>query len=586
VILMPSDEFRDAVEEAKELEKDVLPYTPYKGKIELARTIDLSPGEFADFTFSDLINLYERAGKIIKASGMEMYGTGAPTVPLKVKKEAAAKTVEIESRMKQITGEALKSAEVLGKELEKKPIEEARPKPEVKEKPPEGELDILSPLDFALEFEEKKQEMAEEDKEKPEEKEIETEKEREAPEISELELPELEIEKEAEEEKKAEEERKPGKEIEIEREEEKPKPEFKAGIEKKPAELPEKKVAVAFEKPAEKPAMLKPIPPPKEERMPERPSGVPPILRERAEVAATKRFDEIEQQVMATLGEKGDEVALKKRMLDLTKELFKEKSMQRRERLKLEITVLKNMLKGEFKPVKKGMEDKEARGRLLETLLSTHMKDVAATKDKLLTDYKHQIDKLKTDFQDKISALPEDDESGKKKAYENLVFELTSIGEKLSGVMAKYQEYLTQKHQAELRKLRGSLSKGEEKLMKESEERQKSIEQDYMHEFSSAKSILKKQIDSVIESMGRVAFKPGKVEAKDTKAQELVQDINEMDEGTLLYFLHSKDAEFYKRYERKHVSKQEAIFRAKALIAREKGLSDDMVRRYFSDTEG
>jgi len=576
VISMPRDEFQDAVEEAKELEKDVLPYTPYKGKIELTRTIDISPGEFADYKFSDLINLYERAGKIIKASGMEMYGVKAPQMPTIAKKEAAAKTVEIESRMKQITGEALKSAEVLGRELEKKPIEEARPKPEAGEKPFEEELELekLAPEEFALEFEERKPRMPEkeEEKKRPEEKEIETGKKEEAPEISELELPEVEAEKE----KKAEEERKPEKEIEIE----------KAREERKPSAVQEKVVTLQPEKPAEKPGIIKPMPPPKEERMPERPSGVPPILRERAEEAATKRFDEIEQQVMATLGEKVDEATLKKRMLDLTKELFKEKSMQRRERLKLEITVLKNMLKGEFKPVKKGMEEKEARGRLLETLLSTQMKDVAATKDKVLTDYKHQIDKLKTDFQEKVASMPEDDETGRKKAYESLVFELTSIGEKLPGLLAKYQDYLTQKHQAELRKLRGSLSKGEEKLMKESDDRQKSIEQDYTREFASAKSILKKQIDAVIESTGRVAFKPGKVQAKEAKAQDLVQEINEMDEGTLLYFLHTKDAEFYKRYERKHVSKQEAIFRAKALVARDKGLSDDMVRRYFSDTEG
>ena len=73
---------------------------------------------------------------------------------------------------------------------------------------------------------------------------------------------------------------------------------------------------------------------------------------------------------------------------------------------------------------------------------------------------------------------------------------------------------------------------------------------------------------------------------KKAKVQELVREINDMDEGTLLYFLHGKDAEFYKKYERKHLSKQEAIFRAKALIAKEKGLSDDMISKYFSDTEG
>ena len=45
------------------------------------------------------------------------------------------------------------------------------------------------------------------------------------------------------------------------------------------------------------------------------------------------------------------------------------------------------------------------------------------------------------------------------------------------------------------------------------------------------------------------------------------------------------DPDYYKNYERKQISKAEAIFRAKALMAKEKGLSKSMVKKYFSQTE-
>ena len=72
---------------------------------------------------------------------------------------------------------------------------------------------------------------------------------------------------------------------------------------------------------------------------------------------------------------------------------------------------------------------------------------------------------------------------------------------------------------------------------------------------------------------------------EELKADEIINEINTTDEGTLLYSLHMKDLDYYKRYERKHVSKAEALTRAKILMAREKGLSDSITRRYFGEPE-
>lgn len=523
-------DFESAVEEARGLEKSALSYSAFKGKIQIGNELDLSPKEFAEYTYRDMINLYDRTEKIIKASGMEIYAPSAPP-----KKAMKAKTEEVESKVKEITGEALKSAEELGKELEEKPVEEAKPE-EVKPAPEKIEFERLAPEEF--------------EEEKPPEIELEKEEE-----------PEIELAKEIEiEEKEAP-------EIELEKPEEKP-PEIE--IEKPEARPP--KEAPKIEVPEKKARPTKP--------------AVPPVLRERAEVAGSRRYQDIEEQIMATLGEKVDEISLKKKMLELTKELFKEKSVNKRERIKLEITVLKDMLKRKVKPPRKGMEEKEVKGRLLDTLESTQMKELASEKDKILTDYKHQVDTLRNQFMEKVESLPEDDKAGRKEAYEKMVFELTTLSEQLPQVILKHQNYLKEKHETEISKLKSSLDKKEMKLSKKADIRLKAIEDEYAKEFGKARAIIRKQIDTVIESSSRVAFKEEKVPVEEAEVQELVREINETDEGTLLYFLHGKEPEFYKKYERKHLSKQEAIFRAKALMAKEKGLSDGMISKYFSDKEG
>jgi len=525
---MPEADFEAAADEARDIEKSAQPYTGFKGKIDLVKAIDLYPKEFADFTFTDLMNLYERSEKIIKTAGMEIYGAPKAAPSPAMKKEIAARTEEVESRVKEITTEALTSAEELGKEMEK-PIEK-KPELGTEEAVPEVEeieLERLAPEKIEIEREKK---VEEKEEEKPEEKPA-----------------EIEIEKE----------------IEIkEALPEKP-PEVKA--KPKPAEVG----PVPIERPAEKPA-----------------AAVPPILRERAEEAASKRYGEIEQQIMTTFGGEVDETSMKKKMLELTKELFKEKSVIRRERIKLEITVLKDMLTRKARAPKKGMEGKGAKDSILDTLVSTQKTELASVKDKMLTNYKNQVENLKQKFQENIAMLPESDHAGRKSAFENLVFELTSLGEQLPAAVSKYQDYIKEKHESEIRKFNSSLGKGEETLLKQSGARTKQIDDEYAKELATVRAIVKKSMDAVIESSGHLVFGKEKVPPKEIKVSEIVIEINETDEGTLLYYLHTKDPEFYKKYERKHLSKQEAIFRAKAMMAREKGLSDDMVKKYFSETEG
>jgi hypothetical protein len=321
-------------------------------------------------------------------------------------------------------------------------------------------------------------------------------------------------------------------------------------------------------------------------------AAVPPVLRESPDQAASKRYEHMEEQVKAAVGEKADEATIKKKMLDLTKQLFKEKSFNKREEIKMQITALKNMLAAAqtggasrtAAPARKKGDD--AHVKLFETMTTTHQSEIAQTKDSITDSYNKQIASIKKKFYEDLATT---EDSGKRKQiFEGFVFSVTSLVEQLPEVIKKYDEFTSKKHTAELEKLKESLEADEKDTMSKVEDRLAYVKKGYAGEFSSVKGIIGRDIENLIEVAGTEIFK--KADEKPRESEEMVvetvKEINETDEGTLLYFLHNKDAEFYKKYERKQISKAEAIFKAKELMAKEKGLNEAAVKKYFSQSGG
>ncbi|MEW6721828.1 MAG: hypothetical protein AB1324_01045 [Candidatus Micrarchaeota archaeon] len=368
-------------------------------------------------------------------------------------------------------------------------------------------------------------------------------------------------------------------------------------FEERPAEKP----AVEFER-EEKAPPARPAEIPKEERpaatqapAPER-VVVPPALAESPDKAAERRYEQMAGQISEAVGERADEITLKKKMLELTKQLFKEKTTSKREELKLQITVLKNMLaasKGGAAapraaaagvPAAKKSKD-EANQKILEMMLATHQGELAQTKDTIVDSYNKQIAGIKKKFYEDISVT--EDPARRKQIFEGFVFSVTSLIEQLPEDLERYQEFNSKKHAAELEKVLASLSADDKATRGSVEERLDYVRARYDQEFAAVKGIVGREIENLIEVAGSEIFrkteeKPG----KEVDPTEVVKEINELDEGTLLYYLHSKDPEFYKKYERKALSKAEAIFKAKELMAKEKGMDDAMVKRYFSQMVG
>ncbi|MFH0737292.1 MAG: hypothetical protein V1827_01430 [Candidatus Micrarchaeota archaeon] len=500
-----AEAFEGMIEEAKRLERKLTEYAPFQGAVVMERGLDLEPKDYVDLNYADLLNMYERTQKIISASGLGVFAESGreERAPEQVQApKAAAATAEVESRLKEMTTETLKTAEEVAKETIV--IEREEPRPE----------------DISLEIERPSPPKTEGER-KP---------------------PELEIEKE--------------------RPEAAPEP-------RKPDEAPK----------AELPPSAKAPP-------------MPPALRESPDQAGERRYGQMEEQIRAAVGEKADEMTLKKKMLDLTKQLFKEKATSKREEIKIQITVIKNMLAaGAQAPkgraaAKAAAPEGDAHIKLLDTLVSTHQGELSATKDTIIESYNKQITEIKNKFYDDLSAT--DDPAKRKQRFEAFVFAVESLVEHLPETMAKYREFTSKKHAAELEKLKASLGAKEKETLTKVEERLGYVQNGYEQEFTAVKGIVGRQIENLIEVAGNEIFKKPEekpVEAEE-KALEMVKEINESDEGTLLYFLHSKDPDCYKRYERKQLSKAEVLFKAKELMAKEKGLSEANVKKYFSKMEG
>lgn len=518
-----ANEFEAAIEEAKRLEGKIVAYAPYSGEIKIEKTLEFDPKEYIDYTYQDLLNTYERDQKIIStASMMGMLAGGGETTP-ETAPEPSSVTLapEIEINIKKMTTETLQKADEVAKEP-------AISGPDIFIGPETTQPEQNKILFELREATEIKHEVKKEEP-KPEIT---------IPELDKVEVPETEPEQ-----------------IEI------PEPEPKQ------VEIPELEIQT------EKKVIV---------------ANVPPALSEPHNEAALERYGLMEEQIRSALGDKNDELTLKKKMLDLTKQLFKEKTTTKREELKLQITVLKNMLvtaqTGSTGKAKKKKDD-STYSRLLDTMIITQQSEISQTKDSIVDSYKKQIGEIKKKFYDELHKV--DDQTEKKKILESFVFSITSLAEQLPEVIEKYKEFSTKKHCSELEKIRDSLEPNEKAVLSKVNERLEYVANEYGKEFSSVKGIVGKEIENLIDNAGTEVFTKPDDKQKDDKdrTQEIVNEINETDEGTLLYYLHSKELEYYREYEHKKVSKSEAILKAKELMALEKGLSDNTVRKYFSQKE-
>ncbi|MCP4648194.1 MAG: hypothetical protein GY852_10775, partial [bacterium] len=449
-------DFRTAIDEVSQIEKSAGEYAPPKfEKMKAERSLELSPPDIHEMEYPDIIIQYTRMEKILRASRMDagMFGEkNAPSpeptkpAPKAVQKEAK----EIEKEMKKISVEGKKEAEV--------PL----PPPEELKPPEEAEPSVPSPAEL------ERAKAAEAAAHPPE-------------------LPETEVQETI---------------APPEREEVAPAPKPETPKEEVPegelTPIPDEEIASVPEVPTELPE-LEPAPvlePEPESGAPALDIVFPAVLNEsplkKAEETMVRLETQLGGQMTGKTTKKVDVGGTKKRMLELTRELFKERSMNRRAEIKKEIVMLRGLLKG------KG--GKAAAGGLPKGSLYTALRD---EQDMEVKEAKNRIHSIYSDNLKSLLSAMEAQRAveHREPAFETFSKNLVHLEHSLTEIIDKYQNYLIAKHSAELAKL-----KARGQSTPESETLKGTLKDLYAHDFSSLKNSIGEGIHSQIETKKAVLF--------------------------------------------------------------------------------
>jgi hypothetical protein len=329
------------------------------------------------------------------------------------------------------------------------------------------------------------------------------------------------------------------------------------------------------------------------------PRAVPPVLAQ--EMPEQSTFDRIQQTFDSEWGGERDEVKIRRKMLELTKDLFREKSTSRREQIKQQIVVLKNMLAqpvAKERPKEVAKDDFAYANSLFITLANTLSSEFGSAVNALSMNADAKIADAKRTYADAILDLTESDADGRKAAFDKYVFDLTKISEEIKAEANKLKTEMLLKHQDSLDQYIKSLDAKDSVNREKAEDKKENLEQVYPAEVTAFISALSGKTSSLIDTASHAALAPSegpapvsKQEAKTLKktgmpqmdVDALVAEINSTDEGTLLYHLHFKNLTRYKEFERGRITKQQALVEARRMIAKEKGLNDSIVNKNWGE---
>ncbi|MFP3949548.1 MAG: hypothetical protein ACLFUZ_00430 [Candidatus Micrarchaeia archaeon] len=517
-------DFSAAADEVSRVEGSAEEYKrPEIKKKRVERSLELSPQEIYELEYPDIVNQYNRLKKIISASRMDMGMFGKepvePAEPVRPAGKAKGKAREVEKEMKKISIERAREAVRPAPVAEKKPPEkEAPPKPAEPEiGPMPGEPEGPAP---------RKAPPPKPKKEKAPPAPI---------------LPEKPAPKKPKKITPPSVEKPPQPTEATEPVPEAPEPEVVSPEEAPPAPAPE-------------PGVIVEVPVPKE-------------LSESPVKEAEKTVDRLEKQLGAQMTgkrkKKVDVEDTKKRMMELTRELFKERSTSRRAEIKKEIVALKGLISKsrEGEAVSGGLPE----GSLLDALKDEQKYELRDAKKKVESIYEKNHKKLLAELKDQRAI------AHRGPAFDEFSSKLVELEQKLMELIDKYHPFLVAKHTAELSKLK---AKGAS--TPESEKLKKKISMEYGHEFSEFKNSIGEEIHSQLESTRAVLFE----DAGDPEAAKLSQ-ISNAPEDSLFNLLQAKEPRLYDKYSRGEKSRAEALREARRLMAIEAGIDEDTINKRF-----
>ncbi len=309
--------------------------------------------------------------------------------------------------------------------------------------------------------------------------------------------------------------------------------------------------------------------------------SMPKLLDETTE-ETQKKVETIRAQISTNMTQTNDPTEIKKKMLELTKELFKEKSIMRKEKIKSEIAVLKNMLSSGTSSRSQSRSgslssQNEAFKQMVTTIISSEETELSVLKDGIVDRYRSRINGAKDKFYSSV-----DQDTNKKQKFEEFVSQISSVIQSLPSEINQSKEAIKKKHSTELSKVLEQIGSSDQSASSTINTRLSSLNSIYDSEFNKIKSILAHEMDAVIDSASLDMFGSSSESSADS-SRSIVSEINNTSEGALLSYLQSKDQQFYKRYESKKISKAESLLHAKSLMAAEKGVDKKVADKFFSE---
>ncbi|MBN2478143.1 hypothetical protein JXB01_02515 [Candidatus Micrarchaeota archaeon] len=463
------EDFRSTSEKIYIMENKIIQPSEFKGEVTSDSTVVLSPEEYGDTTYEDMLNMYSRMDKIRKLS------------------ERFLKEEKITGTEKKAAEEAAKNIEKVAKEHSALEIEEAKA-----EKPP-IEPEIEMPAVPA-----------------PEEK-----------------VPEY-----------------PEKEVVV--------PKIV-----KPPEIKEEKPPIEPVAPLEE-ITAKDLPYIASHKLPILPDYS--LLSVDPDKFAEERFREIIQKTSKEVP-KMNKKEIKSRMLELTKQLFREKSSAKREEIKREIVSLKEMLSSPLKGAKKP--------KLKDILIGEQEIEFFNSRREFESLVRKEIRRLRKEFYEVADKIPKEDTENMRKAVSLMTADFNEIKKQASDNAEKISEFFINAHSAML-----ELASKEEKIRTEKEIEK--IKQYCPAEMSITRRVFSDYADGIIE---KASYDTGI--SADENLKPLYQAYD-MSEEQLLNYLQSHLSKKYGEYEQNRITKQEALVYALMKISEEKGLSNELLKKYFS----
>lgn len=281
---------------------------------------------------------------------------------------------------------------------------------------------------------------------------------------------------------------------------------------------------------------------------------------------------------------------VRRKMIELTRELFKEKSIDRKAELKAQIVELKKVI-----------EQKEAgiKGKgIFDAVVKEQDEDLNNVISELLATFNTNFDKVNNEYRQAKLVIFDDPVMS---AQADFLFssDLESILSQMTKIIDAYLDYTMKVHVAELEHLRGFGGVDSEQINKRIEYLRLSYPPKFDRVKNDIVSTVNKRKPSAVtgakqslapapKAMGEEgmatypAEKPGPATYPAHPAErEVLEEINKTHEGELLHYLSARDRRVFVSYVRGEISKEEAVKQAKILLAKERGVSDTLIKTYF-----